>query len=83
MHEVLNRWELRGLERGLEQGQAAGMSEVVIRQLSRKGIALDAAMEARIRGLDRERLLALTEALLDWQQRSELDAWLASNAPQE
>ncbi|MFN8513175.1 MAG: DUF4351 domain-containing protein [Chloroflexia bacterium] len=83
MHEVLNRWELRGLERGLEQGQAAGMSEVVIRQLSRKGIALDAAMEARIRGLDRERLLALTEALLDWQQRSELDVWLASNAPQE
>jgi hypothetical protein len=91
VHEVLNRWERQGLERGLErgleqgleQGRAEGMSVVVLRQLSRKGIELDGATEERVRGLDRERLLALTDALLDWQRRSELDAWLASNAPAE
>jgi hypothetical protein len=51
--------------------------------LSPKGIEVDAVTEERIRGLDRERLMAMTVALLDWQQRSDLDVRLALHAPQE
>ncbi len=85
MTKLLTRWERKGFWEGLEQarqqnlerGRAEGMSDVVLRQLGKKGIALDATIEAQIRGLDRDSLLDLTEAVLDLQSRADLDAWLA------
>jgi flagellar biosynthesis/type III secretory pathway protein FliH len=94
MAELLTRWERRGLqqglqqglerglEQGLEQGQTQGMVALVMHQFSKKGIALDTATEARVRGLDREALLSLAEAVLELQNRADLDSWLASRGSQ-
>lgn len=82
MAELLTRWERQGwqqgLTKGLEQGQVVGIAATVLRLLGKKGIALDAAVEARIRGLDRDALLALAEAVLDFHDRADLDVWLAA-----
>ncbi len=90
MTKLLTRWERqglqrgleRGLEQGLERGQIVGAGMVVFHLLAKKRIPLDPAAEERIRGLDREQLLALTDVLLDLQSRADLDTWLAQQAPQ-
>ena len=55
---------------------------MIVRQLRRKAFVLDDAIESRIRGLDRDTLLALDEALLAFQNRADLDAWLAQATAQ-
>jgi hypothetical protein len=87
MAELLTRWERRGWRQGREEGREEGMVEgisaTIIRQLGRKQIALDTAVEERIRSLDSDTLLALADALFDFQARADLDAWLAQAAAQE
>jgi hypothetical protein len=56
------------------------MSATILSLLGSKQIALDAATEARIRDLGRDRLLALATALIDFQTRADLDRWLAQAA---
>ena len=56
------------------------MSTAILRLLNGKHIPLDAASEARIRSLDSEALLALAEALLDFQSEADLDAWLSTQS---
>lgn len=81
--ELLTRWERRGWRQGHEEGAVEALSLVVIRQLGRKQIALDATTEERIRSLGRDQLLALADALFDFQTRTDLDAWLAQATAQE
>jgi len=78
MPEVLSYFE----RRAMAQGEAEGIRATVFRQLARKGMALDESTEVHIRGLEREDLLALADAVLDLENRSDLDRWLAQRAEQ-
>ncbi len=51
---------------------------MLLRQLRKRLGDLDAAVEAQIEGLAIERLEQLGEALLDFNSRADLDAWLHS-----
>ena len=66
----------RGLEDGLQRGRQQGEQELALRQLRRRCGGLSAAQEAAVRSLSVERLEQLAEALLDFHNVSDLDAWL-------
>jgi len=78
----------KGMEKGLQQGWQAGKQEgrqegrqegsaaITIRQLQRQVGRLDAEMQTRIQALSFEQLEQLGEALLDFQQHADLQAWL-------
>ena len=66
----------RGLEDGLQRGRQQGEQELALRQLRRRCGGLSAAQEAAVRSLPLERLDQLAEALLEFNNASDLDAWL-------
>ncbi len=63
--------EIRGLERGLQQEKA-----LVLRQLTRKLGNLSSDFVVRINSLPIEKIESLGEALFDFDQMSDLIAWL-------
>lgn len=50
--------------------------ELVVRLLTRKCGEFDAELRERVDALDQDRLLALSEALLDFTGEADLRAWL-------
>ncbi len=77
----------RGLETGLEQGRQEGRREglqegqlaVVNRLLERRFGVLAPRMRARLKKLSSGQLEGLTDALLDFRSKADLDAWLVQN----
>ena len=80
--EIVTSWMERGLKQGRQEGRQESRQEgartVLLRQLRKRLGDLDAAVEAQIEGLAIERLEQLGEALLDFNSRADLDAWLHS-----
>jgi hypothetical protein len=72
-----------GYEEGCQEGVDEGIRMIISRQLGRKQIPLDAPADEHIRSLPRDTLLSLGCALLDFQTRADLDAWLAQATAQE
>ncbi len=70
----------RGDAQGEARGEAQGEAKVTLRQLSRRCGPLSAEQESLIRSLPLERLEALAEALLDFEDMADFNAWLAANA---
>lgn len=68
----------QGLERGLEQGLERGERRLVLRLLNQKLGAIAPTREARIADLSRERVEALSLALLDFQSWDDFDSWLGA-----
>ena len=66
----------RGRREGRQEGRQEGEQELALRQLRRRCGGLSAAQEAAVRSLPLERLEQLAEALLDFRNASDLDAWL-------
>jgi hypothetical protein len=77
MTRLLNSWEQRGLERGLEQGRR----ELVLHLLERRCGPLDDDVRERIGRLTGRQIANLAEALLDFTGRADLDRWLARRVP--
>jgi predicted transposase YdaD len=81
--EIFGRGEAQGEARGIAlgeaRGQAQGEAKVTLRQLGRRCGPLSAEQERLIRSLPLERLEALAEALLDFEDMADLNAWLAAN----
>ena len=88
--EWTKEWERQGLERGLEQGLEQGLergleqgleqgrereARLVCRLLERRLGPLPEELTAAVLALPLERLEALGEALLDFTDHSELEAW--------
>ena len=69
----------RGLETGLEQGRQEGRLDVVKRLLERRFGVLAPRVKARLKKLSSAQLEGLTDALLDFRSKADLDAWLAQN----
>jgi predicted transposase/invertase (TIGR01784 family) len=75
---ILREGREQGLRQGREQGRREERLEIVLRQLQRRLGSLDPEVRQQIQALPLERLDALTDALLDFEQPSDLDNWLSS-----
>jgi hypothetical protein len=79
--ELISEWEQKGIEQGIEQGLAqrrlAERRDLVLRQLERRCGPLPAHVQAAITALSPERLLVLSEDLLDFTSSAALERWLA------
>lgn len=60
----------------LEQGNKQGEQRLIIRQLNRRFREINPLLIERVRGLSIEQLETLGEALLDFSEVTELEAWL-------
>lgn len=63
-------------QEGREEGIIDGEKRLVMRQLNRRLGEIDASLIERIRGLSIEQLENLGEALLDFSEVADLEAWL-------
>ncbi len=74
----------RGIERGVQKGRREARREgevgLVVRLLKRRVGKLTASQEGSIRKLGLAHIEALSEALLDFQSRSDLSRWLCRNS---
>ncbi len=70
--EIVTSWMERGIEQGKQQGEVA----LILRQLNRRFRGVTPEVEARIPSLSVEQLENLGEALLDFADAADLDAWL-------
>jgi predicted transposase YdaD len=67
-----------GRQEGLQEGRQEGELEIALRLLCRRCGELSPALDARVRALSSESLEALADALLDFRDRNDLEAWLLS-----
>ncbi len=78
--EIVTSWMERGIEQGreqgLEQGREQGITEVVERLLNRRFGSLSPSLQESVRQLSVAQLEELAEALLDFEDESDLEAWL-------
>ncbi|KHG38930.1 hypothetical protein OA07_26725 [Aphanizomenon flos-aquae 2012/KM1/D3] len=81
--EVLEIGEKKGLQQGVQQGLQQGVQQgeanLTIRQLKRRCGNLTAIQEEKVRLLSISQLESLGEALLDFQNMSDLENWLQDN----
>jgi predicted transposase/invertase (TIGR01784 family) len=73
--EVLQIGEKQGVQQGLQQGEA----NLAIRLLKRRCGNLTTIQEQKVRSLSISQLESLGEALLDFQDMSDLENWLQDN----
>ena len=78
--EIVTSWMERGIEQGLEQGREQGreqgIAEVVERLLNRRFGSLSPSLQEAVRQLSVAQLEELAEALLDFENEADLEAWL-------
>ncbi|MFM6025597.1 MAG: DUF2887 domain-containing protein [Dolichospermum sp.] len=74
--EVLQIGEKQGLQQGLQQGVQQGEANLTIRLLKRRCGNLTPVQEKKVRLLTIPELESLGEALLDFQNMSDLESWL-------
>lgn len=86
--QIVTSWMEEGIEQGLEQGRQEGRQEgrregeanLILRLLDRRFGELNPELETQIRTLSCPQLEALAEALLDFTQPADLEAWLQNNS---
>jgi hypothetical protein len=67
-------------EQAIQEGNKQGEQRLIIRQLNRRYGEIDSSLVEQVRGLSIEQLEALGEALLDFSEISDLEAWLDTQA---
>jgi len=70
---ITTSWEEKGIERGLQRERS-----LILRQLTRRIGQLPETILAQVNELPIEQMEALGEALLDFVNLYDLQAWLAS-----
>jgi predicted transposase/invertase (TIGR01784 family) len=92
MQTMIDVWIQQGVEKGLQQGWQAGKQEgrqegrqegsaaLTLRLLKRRIGVVNSETQARVRALSFEQLEQLGEALLDFQQDTDLQVWLETYA---
>ena len=78
--EVFAEGEAEGRADGREEGREEGRQEegaaIILRLLTRRFGSIGHTLEIRIRALSLTQIEALAEALLDFSELEELEAWL-------
>jgi flagellar biosynthesis/type III secretory pathway protein FliH len=88
--EIVTSWMERGIEQGREQGLEQGREQgrvrealsLVERQLNRRFGSLSPSLQEAVRQLSVAQLEELAEALLDFENEADLEAWLNQQASQ-
>jgi predicted transposase/invertase (TIGR01784 family) len=79
--EIVTSWMERGMERGIERGVEQGTRHqteaLILRQLNHRFNQIAEPVQQRIRTLSLSQLEALSEALLDFSNATDLTNWLA------
>jgi hypothetical protein len=75
--ELLMDIEIKAIERGMERGLHEGMERIVMRLIRKRLGLISEEIEARIAKLSSEQLSDLSETLLDFTNRADLEEWLA------
>lgn len=81
--EIVTSWMEQGIEQGMEQGIEQGIERersLILRMLTRKVGTMPDSTRSRVDALPITQLESLGEALLDFSNLSDLEAWLAENA---
>lgn len=73
MAQLMNRWERRGWERGLTEGQQV----LILQLLERQCGPLSPTMVGQVQTLPEEALIALGQALPRFASLADLESWLA------
>lgn len=79
--EIVTSWMEQGIQQGIGQGVERGERSLVLRLLTRRVGNLPPSVRSRIEVLTVPELEALGEALLDFTQLSDLEAWLQDHPP--
>ncbi len=74
--EVVAVGREEGLQAGLQEGLRVGEADLILRQLTRKYGTLTPEVNQQIKSLTIAELGDLGEALLDFVEMSDLEAWL-------
>ena len=77
MPKYVTSIERRAIACGLQQGMQEGRTELLNRQLTRRFGLLASACAQRVNQLSLEQQEQLAEALLDFRDEGDLEAWLA------
>ncbi|MBL1211094.1 DUF4351 domain-containing protein, partial [Geminocystis sp. GBBB08] len=78
--QVLEIGRTEGLQIGRTEGTQLGEINMVIRLLNRRCGTLSDELQTKVRSLSIPQLESLGEALLDFQDISDLENWLESNS---
>jgi hypothetical protein len=78
--KIVNEWEELGAARGRQEGRQEGQARVALRLIRRRFGEVSGELESQIRALPAEKSEELAEALLDFSQITQVQAWLAANA---
>ena len=79
--EYMTSWEREGFAKGIIEGKIEGKLELTLKQLTLRTGELSVAMRKRIGKLSSAKLDNLGEALLNFQNKSDLNKWLKENLP--
>lgn len=71
-----------GRQEGRQEGEQLGEVNLIVRQISRRFGTLSPEQVSQVRSLSISQLESLGEALLDFEEISEFEAWLQANSPE-
>ena len=81
MQEGVQQGRQEGVRQGLEEGSRQEAGRVALLLLRRRCGPVTRILEKRVQALPLPQLEALIEAVLDFQRRQDLEAWLAAHPP--
>ncbi|MGH1393731.1 MAG: DUF4351 domain-containing protein [Trichormus sp.] len=76
--QIVTSWMRQGIQQGMQQGIQQGELTLILRQLNRRLGDVNPQLQERIQGFSTAELEDLGEALLDFTNTSDLEAWLES-----
>ena len=77
--EVFAEGEAEGREKGREEGRQEEGAAIILRLLTRRFGSIGHTLEIQIRALSLTKIEALAEALLDFSELEELEAWMIAS----
>jgi predicted transposase/invertase (TIGR01784 family) len=80
LEEGLQQGMQQGMQQGIQQGLKQGKVETVLRLLTRRLGTISPQLQTRIEQLSMPQLDGLSEALLDFLEIAELEAWLQAQS---
>ncbi len=74
--QIVTSWMEEGIEEGIERGRQQEVLAIIQRLLTRRIGTISPELMERIRQLSLSQLEDLAEALLDFSESADVDAWL-------
>ncbi|BAZ26178.1 hypothetical protein NIES4073_70840 [Kalymmatonema gypsitolerans NIES-4073] len=76
--QIVTSWMEEGIQQGLQQGMQQEAATLVLRQLNRRFGRVTPQLQERIQNLSTTELEDLAEALLDFTNIADVEAWLGN-----